>query len=194
MQKPDARIFDRAVRLAQEVLDQLHPVARLTRTGGELLGDVRSQFHCLHVGDEVGKDVVGALRAGWDVVLVDRSMVEAVGEREVDVPVEVEAEAVDGKKDGKQDGKKDGQEIKTKKVQVTVVNSLSQLRYVITKERLEGHTSPWNQKEKQHMVWLDPAKGEIEKKMGRKRVPYKQLKGRKIVDRGGKEAGLSMLV
>lgn len=190
VQKPDPRIFDRAVRLAQDVLDRLHPVARLTRTGGELLGDVRSQFHCLHVGDEVGKDVIGALKAGWDVVLVDRSMAEAIGEREVEFHVEPEAgaEAADGMQYD------EDRRIEMKKVKVTVVNSLSQLRYVITKERLEGHESPWSQKEKQNMVWLDPAKGEIEKKVGTKRVPYKQLKGRKIVDRGGQEQGLSMLV
>jgi len=182
VQKPDRRIFDRALRLAQGVLDELHPVARLTRTGGELLGDVRQQFHCLHVGDEVGKDVVGALSAGWDVVLVDRTMEEGVGEREVDVPVEAA----------------DSEGSKMKKVKVTVVNSLERLRYVIDKERLEGEGSVWNQMEK--MVWLNPDKGEIEtrreveKRTGKKRLLYKQLKGRRVVDRGGEEVGLSMLV
>ena len=37
MAKPDRRIFDRALRLAQGVLDRMHPVARLTRTGSQLL-------------------------------------------------------------------------------------------------------------------------------------------------------------
>jgi len=108
-------------------------------------------------------------------VLVDRGMHEAVGEREVDVPVDVNAP-------------------KAKKVRVTVVNSLEQLRYVITKERLEGPESVWRQTEKENLVWLDPVRGQVEKRAGKRRVPRKQLKGRRIVDRGGEEAGLSMLV
>lgn len=189
VQKPDRRIFDRAVRLAQGVLNDLHPVARLTRTGAELLQDVRKQFHCLHVGDEVGKDVVGALSAGWDVVLVDRQMEEAIGEREVDVPVDASDSST---------SHKEKEDVQTKKVKVTVVNSLEQLRYVITKERLEGQDSMWSQVTSQ--VWLDPKLGDIEtsKNTGKRdrkmRTEQKKLKGRRVVERGGDEAGLSILV
>jgi len=195
--KPDRRIFDRAARLAQGVLDRLHPVARLTRTGGEMLRDVRQQFHCLHVGDEVGKDVVGALTAGWDVVLVDRGMRDAIGEREVEVPVigdtsDATSHALTDTHNGLGTAT-----TPTKKVTVTVVNSLEQLRHVITKERLEGSESVWNQTEKP--VWLDREKGRIAKRTGgRKRLAAtgekEKLKGRRIVDRGEAEMGLSMLV
>ena len=176
MAKPDRRIFDRALRLAQGVLDRMHPVARLTRTGSQLLDDVRGEFHCLHVGDEVGKDAVAALGAGWDFVLLDREKEMGVGRRLVEVPV-VGNEQVAGNGNGE-----------TKEVEVTVVNSLLELRHVITKERLEGHGSLWNQSSQP--VWLDPAEGPV-----RRRVPKdrRDLRGRKIVDAGNGD-GTSILV
>jgi len=174
MQKPDRRIFDRALRLAQGVLDSMHPVARLTRTGSELLDDVRSEFHCLHVGDEIGKDAVAALGAGWDFVLLDREQEEGVGTRVIEV-------SVNG--DGNENGSGGRRE-----VEITVVNSLLELRYVIRKERLEGKESPWNQT--LNPVWLDPVEGHV-----RRRIPKdrKDLRGRKIIDAGNGD-GTSILV
>lgn len=53
--KPDGRIFDAAVGLAGEVAGS---------GGGE------GEWVKVYVGDEFGADVVGGLRAGWNVVLV----------------------------------------------------------------------------------------------------------------------------
>lgn len=53
--KPDGRIFDAAVGLAGEVIGGV---------GGE------GEWVKVYVGDEVGADVVGGLRAEWNVVLV----------------------------------------------------------------------------------------------------------------------------
>lgn len=176
MAKPDRRMFDRALRLAQGVLDRMHPVARLTRTGSELLDDVRAGFHCLHVGDEVGKDAVAALGAGWDFVLLDREMDEGVGRRAVEVPVLGDRES---------NGNGNGE---IKEVEITVVNSLLELRHVLTKERLEGRESTWNQTSKP--VWLDSMEGPLLRRIPKDR---KELRGRKIVDAGSGD-GTSLLV
>lgn len=174
MQKPDRRIFDRALRMAQGVLDCMHPVARLTRTGSELLDDVKRDFHCLHVGDEVSKDAVAALGAGWDFILLDRGQEEGVGTRIVEVPVNG---------GGNENGSGGMRE-----VEITVVNSLLELRRVITKERLEGRESLWNQMLKP--VWLDPAEGLVRRRVPRDR---RELRGRKVVDAGNGD-GTSILV
>ena len=168
------QIFDRALRLAQGVLDRMHPVARLTRTGSQLLDDVRGEFHCLHVGDEVGKDAVAALRAGWDFVLLDREMEMGVGRRVVEIPV-----PGDGEGDGYGE---------IREVEITVVNSLLELRHVVTKERLEGQESLWNQTSKP--VWLDPAEGPVRRQIPQDR---RDLRGRKILDAGNGD-GTSILV
>ena len=176
MAKPDRRIFDRALRLAQGVLDRMHPVARLTRTGSQLLDDVRGEFHCLHVGDEVGKDAVAALGAGWDFVLLDREMDQGVGRRVVEIPVVSNGDGA---------GNGNGE---TKEVEITVVNSLLELRHVITKERLEGQESLWSQTSKP--VWLDPDEGPVQRRIPKDR---RDLRGRKIVDAGNGD-GTSILV
>lgn len=114
--KPDRMIFDRAVRDAQGVLAGLHPVARLSRTGGEVLRDVHGTFHHMHVGDDLEKDVLPAMELGWDAILLDR-----------ECDVETEVREIEGK-------------------QVTVVNSLLALRRVVTKERLDAGAMkgvPW---------------------------------------------------
>lgn len=60
-EKPDRRIFDAAVRLAEEV-------AATTRSS-----DARDDdWEKIYVGDEYDKDVVGALNADWKAVLIDR--------------------------------------------------------------------------------------------------------------------------
>lgn len=83
-EKPDPRIFLHALRDAQTALDKLVPVARLTRSGATLLRNVNAEFVRVHVGDELDKDVVPALKAGWDAILIDRGMDDAVQERFVD--------------------------------------------------------------------------------------------------------------
>lgn len=105
--KPDRMIYDQAVRDAQAALDELHPVGRLSRTGGEALKDVHAGFHHMHVGDDVEKDVLPALDLGWDAILLDRGQEQEVGVREIE-------------------GKR-----------VTVINSLMALRRIVTKERLD---------------------------------------------------------
>lgn len=58
-EKPDRRIFE----AAEEVLTTAF------RDAGDL-----SQWRKIYVGDEYDKDVVGAVNAGWNAVLVDREM------------------------------------------------------------------------------------------------------------------------
>lgn len=72
-EKPDPRVFDAALKSAQQVLGQHAAVARLTRSGKDILSSVRDQFWHMHVGDSLEKDVLPALAAGWDAVLLDRS-------------------------------------------------------------------------------------------------------------------------
>ena len=109
-EKPDEYMFNQAVTDAQRVLDSLSPVARLTRSGRHLLTNIGEQFQFMHVGDSLEKDVIPAMRLGWDAVLLDRSAEEAISERNVD-----------------ELGRS-----------VTVINSLMSLHHVITKERLQA--------------------------------------------------------
>jgi FMN phosphatase YigB (HAD superfamily) len=190
-EKPDPRAFDRALRLAQKSLDTLHPVARLTRTGSEMLQDVRNEFHCLHVGDDVNKDVLAALGAGWDVVLIDRKNPVPISTRTVSLaPPPAEGEKYLGQYKG-YTALARASEKKSKSlvdVEVTVVNSLMGLQRVVTRGRLEGNGSRWNQVRKR--VWVDPKSLPVR---ARKKVLRKDLKGRRIVDRGAGD-GTSRLV
>ncbi|KAL9051220.1 MAG: hypothetical protein Q9162_006147 [Coniocarpon cinnabarinum] len=106
--KPDERIYDQAVQDAQKALDSLDASRRLTRSGLELLTNIRNEFQFLHVGDNLEKDVLPAFRRGWDAVLLDRTAEEAVSERVVD----------------------------SSGLKVTVVNSLLHIAQVATKERM----------------------------------------------------------
>ncbi|KAF2210994.1 hypothetical protein CERZMDRAFT_44084 [Cercospora zeae-maydis SCOH1-5] len=65
-EKPDKRIFE----AAEEVLR----TALLGAGGGKL-----EEWRKVYIGDEYEKDVVGALNAGWNAVLIDR---ETAGQRE----------------------------------------------------------------------------------------------------------------
>lgn len=169
--KPDRRIFDKAVRMAQRSLNSLHFVARGTRTGRQILGDVRSEFHCLHVGDSKEMDVIGAVRAGWDVVLLDREMKEGIRTRVVKVPADEWDE-----KDEFKGWTEEEREKKARYVEITVVNSLMQLRHVVTKERLEGKDSPHSQVGKP--VWIEPGKELIRTRFLHRR----ETKGRRLAD------------
>lgn len=61
-EKPDQRIF----KAAEEVL-QLRLDSEATETEHDL-----SRWRKVYVGDDYEKDVVGALEAGWNAVLIDR--------------------------------------------------------------------------------------------------------------------------
>jgi len=130
--KPDRRIFDAAARDAQKALDEMHPVGRLTRTGGEVLKDVHGSFHHMHIGDDLEKDVLPALECGWDAILLDRSAEQEIDTRDVN---------------GKQ---------------VTVINSLLALRTVVSKERLErdgGQRPVWIDAEGRGPIAQEKLKG-----------------------------------
>ncbi|KAH8776280.1 hypothetical protein F5883DRAFT_410102, partial [Diaporthe sp. PMI_573] len=64
-EKPDRRIFDAADELAREII--------ASRIGEEaaVSGDGSAAWTKVYVGDEYEKDVVGALGAGWNAVLID---------------------------------------------------------------------------------------------------------------------------
>lgn len=127
--KPDPRIYNAAVVDAQRALDALHPVARLTRSGAKLLDNVNADFHHMHVGDELEKDVLPAIEAGWDAVLLDREAADPVGER-----------VVGGKT-------------------VPVINSLDHLRELVTKERFEERFARLGAADKRRPVEARAVKG-----------------------------------
>jgi FMN phosphatase YigB (HAD superfamily) len=60
-EKPDRRIFDAASSTLQKVLAKHDPKLNA------------SDFYKLYVGDDLNKDYVGAQRAGWGAMLVDRA-------------------------------------------------------------------------------------------------------------------------
>ena len=109
-EKPSERIYDQAIVDAQKVLDAMQPWQKLTRSGKYLLESIEEEFQLLHVGDSLEKDVLPALRRGWDAVLLDRNSTELISERE--------AASASGK--------------------VTVINSLACLPQIVTKERLQA--------------------------------------------------------
>lgn len=128
--KPDARAFAGARIQAQRALDALHPVARLTRTGASLLDSVNAEFHCLHVGDDVDCDVLPALAAGWDAVLLDRSAPEPVARRELRAGLSVD-----------------------------VINSLDHLRALVTRERFEEYAARLTEQDTRRAVERRPNRG-----------------------------------
>lgn len=105
--KPESGIFAKALDDAQTSLNTMHPVARLTRSGKDLLKTIDTDFHHMHVGDDIEKDVRPALQCGWDAVLIDRTAEDAISERTL----------ADG-------------------LTITVINSLQNLRHLVTKERI----------------------------------------------------------
>ena len=61
-EKPDKRIF----AAAEEMLNVI------SRAGGNATRDIElSLWQKVYVGDEYDKDVIGAVNAGWDAVLID---------------------------------------------------------------------------------------------------------------------------
>lgn len=109
--KPDPAIFETALDHAQTALDGIACQNRLTRTGKDLVTDVKKDLYHVHIGNELEKDVLAALRAGWDALLLDRSEKKPISERE----------AGDG-------------------TTITVINSLKSevLQRVLTRERMEA--------------------------------------------------------
>ena len=65
-QKPDRRIFDAAERLCQ---DMISPRISALNDADEA---PKSELVKVYVGDELEKDAMGALDAGWNAVLLDR--------------------------------------------------------------------------------------------------------------------------
>lgn len=61
VEKPDRRIFEAA--------EGMLPLVLRTQPGES---DPTESWEKVYVGDEYGKDVVGALDAGWNAVLIDR--------------------------------------------------------------------------------------------------------------------------
>lgn len=155
--KPDKKIYSAAVCDAQATIQQMAYVSRLTRTGLHLLDEVRDQFHCMHVGDELEKDVLPAIEAGWDGVLLDRDMKEEVELRTVGI------------------GSTRLSEEQT--VEVPVINSLSGLRQLVTRERFEdGRRQP-----KQMPVYRDETGNAADVLPTRNGRSRRSLRGRTVV-------------
>ena len=114
-EKPSTEIYHQALSNAREAFEKMDILDRLTRTGKDVLHSLDEDFHHMHVGDSVDKDVMPALAAGWDAVLLDRSADEMVGERTATV--------------------KDMQNEEQTRT-FTVINSLMALPHVVTKQRL----------------------------------------------------------
>lgn len=64
VEKPDRRIFDAAAALAGEII-----AAR--GAGGDANAQTVREWRKVYVGDEYGKDVEGALGAGWNPILLE---------------------------------------------------------------------------------------------------------------------------
>jgi len=105
--KPSTELYAWALRDAQRALDGLNNVARFTRSGNQLLDNINADFHHMHIGDDWDKDIVPALKQGFDAVLIDRSEESEISYRDLD-------------------GAK-----------VTVINSLTAIRKLLTEERLK---------------------------------------------------------
>lgn len=103
--KPSTELYTWALRDAQRALDGLHIAARLTRSGNEILDNINKDFHHMHVGDDWDKDIVPAVKLGFDAVLIDRSIKKRISERDLD-----------------------GQKI-------TVINDLTVIKELLTEER-----------------------------------------------------------
>ena len=116
-EKPDLRIFMSALKKAQRKLDEAEAVDRLTRSGKDMLSNIHEEFHHMHVGDSLEKDVIPALALGWDAVLVDRSASDEVVERDITVPI---------------NGDEQSRQMRT----YHVVNNLIHIQKLVTKERL----------------------------------------------------------
>lgn len=65
VEKPDRRIFDAATALAGEI------IAARSGRGGDADAETVREWRKVYVGDEYGKDVEGALGAGWNPILLE---------------------------------------------------------------------------------------------------------------------------
>ncbi|KAI9655919.1 MAG: hypothetical protein M1831_004764 [Alyxoria varia] len=122
--KPDPAIYDRAMDDAQNALRRLSSYNRLTRSGAKLLGSISTDFHKMHVGDDLEKDVIPALKAGWDAILLDRTGEALISQRLVEVEE-------DRQMFGEQNGSK------TTSFTIPVINSLLGLQHLVSRERVE---------------------------------------------------------
>ncbi|KAB8343205.1 hypothetical protein FH972_022795 [Carpinus fangiana] len=146
IEKPDPAFFHQALVDAQHALVSLHAVARLTRSGKDLLTNIVTDFHHMHVGDSLTKDVIPAIKAGWDGVWLDRSSGEDIKEVLVDEAGNVQDDPATGHLSstvplhGFGDGEVSPQASKGEQplFRVTAINALTVLPRVVTKERLEG--------------------------------------------------------
>ena len=114
--KPNPAMFDRAADDAQEALRRIRSHKRLTRSGADLLIDASTDFHKMHVGDDLEKDVIPALKAGWDAILLDRTAEALISQRTVDI--------------GKVGARKTS-------ITVPVINNLLALQRLVSCERIE---------------------------------------------------------
>lgn len=104
--KPSTELYGSALRDAQRALDGLHQVGRLTRSGNAILENINRDFYHMHIGDDWDKDIVPAMQQGFEAVLIDRSLKEKVSYRWCEGRV------------------------------VSVVNSLAEIRQLLTEERM----------------------------------------------------------
>lgn len=63
VEKPDRQMFRSAELMLSRII--------AAREGKQPTDAEMAGWHKVHVGDEMGKDVVGAKEAGWDSVLLD---------------------------------------------------------------------------------------------------------------------------
>ena len=114
-EKPNPSIYKKALGDASKTLNRMSIFERLTRSGKDVLTSINEEFHHMHVGDSLEKDVIPALTAGWDAVLLDRSATHEISEQEVSI-----------------NDKKQGQ----KTCKYFVINSLMRIPDIVTKDRL----------------------------------------------------------
>jgi FMN phosphatase YigB (HAD superfamily) len=91
-EKPDARIFDAATRTLQHMMLE-QETAQNTTPAFDL-----QDWHLLYVGDEVEKDVRGAIKAGWDAVIIHRGHEQRDSAYEGDAPTVQGTMQVEGSK------------------------------------------------------------------------------------------------
>lgn len=146
VEKPDPAIFERALTDAQNALMSIHTVGRLTRTAHDVLNNILTDFHHMHVGDSLKKDVMPAIKAGWDGVWLDRSSDVAIREVLVNDQGDVQLDPAPWQAGSivRWHGYSTIRESSTVQLQgqslhrITAINALTALASVITKQRLEG--------------------------------------------------------
>lgn len=115
----DGTIWKRANEWAQDDIKRLsNPVKRLTRSGSTLLTHI-SDFHHLHVGDELQHDVFAPMAAGWDAIWLKRDASERHSVQELEVPHSLRPKLGE-------------------KVEVTIINNLGVIPELVRRPRLQG--------------------------------------------------------